>query len=147
VRHRAVLSGLLLLAAAGLVPPSSAQLKSDAAGKDFSLPIFTREGFRSMLVRASSGRTVESNRVELTDMHLTLFSGDATNRIETIILSPVATFLPETRVARGEQSVRLINDNVDASGTKWVYYQQEKRISLDQNVRVVFKAELKDLIK
>jgi hypothetical protein len=36
---------------------------------------------------------------------------------------------------------------VEATGTRWMYWQTEKKISLDGNVKVVFQAELKDLLK
>jgi hypothetical protein len=43
--------------------------------------------------------------------------------------------------------VRFLRDDLEASGTKWVYNHTEKRISLDGNVRVVFHAELQDILK
>lgn len=141
---------LLVLASAvvlAITAVAFGQMRGDAIGKQFSLPMFTREGFRSMWVRAAVGQMVEPNRIELADMHLTLFTGDASNRIETIIISPNATFLPTSRIARGENSVRLIRDEVDASGEKWTYHHAEKRISLQGNVRVVFTAELTDILK
>jgi hypothetical protein len=111
-----------------------------------TLPIFTKEGYRSLLLRSSEMNIVSSTRIELTEMNLTAFSGDATERVETILLAPAATFLRAEDVVRGEKSVRFIRDDLDASGTKWIYNNREKSISIDGNVHVVFHAALKDIL-
>ena len=112
-----------------------------------TLPTFTKEGYRSILLRASGIDVISSARVELTEMNLTAFSGDSAERVESILLAPAATFLPSEDIVRGEKSVRFIRDDFEASGTKWVYRNREKSISIDGNVRVVFHAELTDILK
>jgi hypothetical protein len=111
-----------------------------------TLPIFTKEGYRSLLLRSSEMNIVSSTRIELTEMNLTAFSGDAAERVETILLAPAATFLRAEDVVRGEKSVRFIRDDLDASGTRWIYNNREKSISIDGNVHVVFHAALKDIL-
>lgn len=135
---------LALFAAAPATPPAAPNV---AAVNQSTLQTFTKNGFRSMLLRASDMNVLTSNRVDLTGMNLSIFTGDATEHIETILLSPEATFLRAESIARGEKSVRFIRDDLEASGTKWIYDDKEKRISLDGNVRVVFHAELKDILK
>ncbi len=137
------LAPLLLFAAAPATPPPTG---NPTAVNQSTLQTFSPDGFRSMLLRASAMNGTRE-RVEATDMNLSIFTGDATERIETILLSPAATFLPDTNVASGEKSVRFIRDDLEASGTRWTYDHKEKRISLDGNVRVVFHAELKDILK
>ena len=90
---------------------------------------------------------IDSKRFDVVDLNLTLFSGDAASRVETILLSPAATFLPDDKVAQGEKSVRFIGDEIEASGTRWVYRHGEKKISLDGSVHVTFNAELKNLLQ
>ena len=117
-----------------------------APAKNWVLPMFTKEGFRSMTARGTEARLVTANHFEVVDLNLTLFSSDAVTRVETILLSPAATFLPNEKIARGEKSVRFIGDDIEASGTRWVYRHEEKKISLEGDVRVIFSAELKNLL-
>jgi hypothetical protein len=143
VKTALLLAPLALFAAAPAAPPPATGL---AAVNQSTLQTFTKEGFRALLLRASTMK-VARERVDMTGMNLSIFSGDAAERIETILLSPAATFLPDTNVAHGEATVRFLRDDLEASGTRWTYAHGEKRISLDGGVRVVFRAELKDLLK
>jgi|SRR6266542_3160269 len=111
------------------------------------LPLFTKEGFRSMTARGSEARVTGDHQFEVIDMNLTLFSGDPTMRVENIILSPAATFLSQEQIARGDKFVRFIGDDIEATGKRWIYLQKEKKISLDGEVRVTLGAELKNLLK
>jgi hypothetical protein len=118
-----------------------------APAKNWALPLYSDEGFHTMTARGSEARAMPERQFAVVDLNLTLFSGDAANRVETVILSPAATFLPDVKQAHGEKSVRFIRDDVEASGMRWVYLHDQKKISLDGTVRVTFHAELKDLLK
>jgi len=122
-------------------------LTGKAAGKNFSLPLFTDAGARSAVLRASLARTIDGGRIELTDMNLSLFSADAANRIDTIILSEVATFDPDTTLASGEKFVRVIRDDMEITGEKWTYDHAQKKVSIQKNTRVVFQARLPDILR
>ena len=100
-----------------------------------------------MTARGTEARLVDSKRFDVVDINLTLFSGDAASRVDTILLSPAATFLPEDKIARGDKSVRFIGEEIEASGVKWVYRHAENKISLDGSVHVTFSAELKNLLQ
>ena len=50
-------------------------------------------------------------------------------------------------LARGDQGMRLIRDDLEATGTQWTYDHAHKKVSLHGRVRIVFKAEVKNLIK
>lgn len=118
-----------------------------APALNWVLPVFTKEGFRSMTARGAEARVTGDHQFEVIDLNLTMFSGDAAARVENIILSPAATFLSQARIARGDKYVRFIGDEVEATGMHWVYLRNEKKISLDGAVRVTFNAELKNLLK
>ncbi len=100
-----------------------------------------------MTLRGSEARVLGADRVEVLDLSITVFSGDATARVETMLLSPQASFFQGEKQARGSQSVRVIRDDLEAAGTRWAYDHGQKRVSLDGAVRIVFQAELKDLLK
>ena len=112
------------------------------------LPIFTdKEGHRSLTARGSEVRPLDKNSIAVTDLSITIFSGDAASRVETIFLSPLATLLPTENRALGDKSVRIVRNDLEATGRRWVYDHAQKHVTLDGNVRIVFNAEIKDLLK
>jgi lipopolysaccharide export system protein LptC len=118
-----------------------------APALNWNMTMFTRENFHSMTLRGSRATFPSSHQVNVVDLNLTVFSGDAANRVETIILSTAATFLPQENLAHGDQGVRLIRDDLEATGRQWTYDHAQKKVSLQGRVRVVFNAELKNLLK
>lgn len=137
---RAVLTWLFFLAL-----PAAAQITAPA--KNWALPLFTPEGYRTATARGSQARATNDRHFEVMDLNLTFFSGTATNTVDAVILSPVATFQPNEKIAHGENHVRYIRDDLEAAGTRWTYWHADKKISLDGNVRVIFRAEIKDLLR
>jgi hypothetical protein len=125
----------------------AASVETNAPVKNFSLPTFTKEGYRSVLLRGNEALFASAQQIDVAGMQLTLFSGDATNHVETVIVSPAARFFPERNVAGGEHGVRVLRDDVEMFGTNWTYDQGERKVVLDGNVRVIFHAQLKDMLK
>jgi hypothetical protein len=138
---------VLLVSASRLF--AAAPAISDAPVKNFVLKVFTKEGPLSLAVRGSAARYLGPDLIEITDMNITTYTTEPgmPTRAETVLLSPQAYFLPNSNQARGDKTVRIIRDDLEAWGTKWTYDQKEKRISLDGKVRVVFHAELQDILK
>lgn len=127
-------------------PASSAPVAVPA--KNWVLPLFTaKDGFRTMTLRGSEVRPISPARIDVTDLSITVFSGDAAAHVETILLSPAAIFLPKEKRATGEKSVRLIRDDVEVTGEGWSYDHPGKKITLARNVRVIFRAQLNDILK
>ena len=118
-----------------------------APAKNWVLPLFTKEGFRWMTARGTEARSAGPDQFEVVDLNLTTFTGDAAMRVESIILSPSATFLPDEQKAFGNEFVRFIRDEIEATGEHWTYQHAEKKISLTGKVRITFQAELKDILQ
>lgn len=138
----------LLLCGVCLAPAqTSTSVSASAPVINFRLPTFTPDGHRSWLIRGSEARLANPKEIEVKQLTLTIFSGDDTDRIETLILSPSAKVLPEPQVATGPDTIRVIDDHFEASGAVWRYEHREKRVSIGKNVRVTFRAELKDFLK
>ena len=100
-----------------------------------------------MTLRGSEVRPVGPARIDVTDLSITIFSGDAAARVDTMLLSPNASFFPKDNRASGEKSVRLIRDDIEVTGEGWTCEQNGKKVSLAKNVRVVFRTQLKDILK
>lgn len=143
--------GLLLLSPSSLLfvgaasPTASPDLIAPAV--NWVLPIFTdKEGFRSMTLRGTEVRPRGKN-IEVTDLSITVFSGDTAARVDSILLSPVAMFFPKENRASGEKSVRFIRDDFEVTGVGWSYEHGTKKVSLQQNVRVTFRTQINDILK
>lgn len=130
-----------------LAAPLIAAPEATAPAKNWVLPLFNKDGQRTMTARGSEARIAPGNRVEVADLNLTVFSATIPNQVETSILAPAATFLPDESLARGERTVRFIRDDLEATGTRWAYDHASKKVSLDGQVRIVINAQLKDLLK
>lgn len=114
---------------------------------NFTIPTFTREGCRLWLLRGAEGVYVNETQLNVVDLNLTVFAGDASNRVESIFLSPLAVALIDEDRVRGPKTLRLITDDLDATGEDWLYDHRQKKVSIHQNVRVVFHARLNDILR
>ena len=146
-------SDLVLLLVLFLVLPfsasadSSPQVKSSAPIKNFRLPTFNKDGFRTSFMRADEALIVSNTQIDAKNMHLTLFTDDGSGRIDCILISPSATAFTDKQIVTGKESVRFMRDDVEVTGDHWTYFHQQKRVLIENNARVTFRDELKDLIK
>ncbi|MBX3736012.1 MAG: LPS export ABC transporter periplasmic protein LptC [Candidatus Didemnitutus sp.] len=140
-----------MLVWAALAPFSSAQtttrIANDAPIVNFRLPTFTPDGFRQWLVRGTEARLVSSQEIDIRELTLTVFTADAQDRIDTMLLSPTAVVRTDTQIATGQSTIRVLTDTLEATGEQWTYDHREKRVSMRKNVRVTFRAELKNLLQ
>ena len=152
---RKIVDGLLFAALAtgsplhaqAPAPAASTPAFTPAPAINWVLPIFTdKEGFRSMTLRGSEVRPAGKS-IAVTELHITIFSGQANAQVDTILMSAEAVFSPKENLARGDKSVRLIRDDIEVTGVGWRYDHTTKKVSLEQNVRVTFEAQLKDILK
>jgi hypothetical protein len=136
---------LCLLACCSLTGSFAAE--SLAPAINWVAPLFTKDNYRSLTARGARASFPSSNQVEVVNLDLTVFSGDASAKVETVIRAPAATFLPRESLARGETGVRVLRDDLEASGVQWSYNHAQKKVSLTGRVRIVFNAEFKNLLK
>jgi hypothetical protein len=108
------------------------------------LPLFTdQDGFRSMTLRGATVRPAGENTIAVTDLNITIFSGTAAARVETVLLSQKAMFYSRQNRATGTNGVRVIRDELEVNGLEWSYDHAGKKVSIRKNVRVVYHAPLK----
>jgi lipopolysaccharide export system protein LptC len=99
-----------------------------------------------MTLRGTEVRPAGS-AITVTNLSITVFSGDAAAQVDSVLLSPLAVFKPKENRASGDRSVRFIQDDIDGTGTRWTYDHAAKKVSLRGNVRVTFRAKLNDILK
>lgn len=138
---------LLFLLVAGAAVASTTRVATDKPIVNFRLPDFTPEGYRSSLVRGTEARYALEGLVDIRELNLTIFTGDADDKIETVILSPSARIKLADRQVTGEESIRIINDRFEATGHNWTYDHEAKRVSITKNVRVILHTQLNDILK
>lgn len=150
LHRRSLLAGPALLGAALALRsflPAAEPPPATAPAVNWVLPLFTdKEGFRSMTLRGSEVRP-QGRSIAVTDLNITIFSGDAAARVDSILLSREAQFWPKENRASGTQSVRYIRDDIDVTGVGWDYDHAGKKISLREKVRVTFTAQINDILK
>jgi hypothetical protein len=133
-----VLCPLLLAAAADGVTEFS------TPAVNWVLPLFTdQDGYRSMTLRGATVKPAGANGIAVTELNVTVFSGDAAARVETVLLSQDATFYTKDTRVTGEKNVRVLRDELEVTGENWSYDHNGKKVSIRKNVRVVYRAPLK----
>jgi lipopolysaccharide export system protein LptC len=138
---------LLLLLPAVLAWGANTEIAPDQPIVNFRLPTFTPEGNRSWLVRGSEARYANKEQVDIKELNLSIFTGLPDGKVETLLLSPSAQVRPGDLVVRGTDTIRVINDRFEATGSDWNYNHREKKVSIGKNVHVVLHTQLKDILK
>jgi len=135
----------LALAAAALAGADEIQVGPPA--HNWVLPLFTKEGYRQMTLRGDKVQPVTSDRVDISGMTVTVFSGDARAKVDSFLSSPSASFLINEKIAKGPGPVRLVRDDADVEGEGWTYVYNERKVLIARNVHVVFHAAMPDILK
>lgn len=127
---------------------ASTQISSNKPVINFRLPNFTPEGYRAWLVRGSEGHYFpKDNRIEVKELTLSVFSGKSDDRLTLMMLSPTATVLPAESVVTSESTIRVINDDFEATGIGWRYDHKTQKTIIQKKVHVTLQAELKDFLQ
>ena len=137
----------LFVAAFVAAMASTTRIATDKPIVNFRLPDFTPEGHRSWLVRGSEARYANEGLVDIKELNLTIFTGQADAKVETLILSPAARVRIADRQVSGPDTIRVINDRFEATGSEWSYDHGEKKVSIARNVRVILHTQLNDILK
>lgn len=137
-----------LLAIAAVAFAATTQISPDKPVINFRLPNFTPEGYRSWLVRGSQAQYLpKTNEVDVKDLTLSVFSGKSDDKMTTMILSPTAKVLPDKSLVVSDSTIRVINDDFEATGTGWRYDHKERKTTIDKKVRVTLHGEIKNFLK
>ncbi len=142
---------LVAALAADAAPAPSAPPAVAATGAapalNWVLPIFTdKDGYRSMTLRGSAVRPVGKN-IAVTDLNITIFTGDAKAQVDSVLLSSSALFLTKEQRASGDGGVRFIRDDFEVTGNAWTYDHAARKLTLDRAVRTTFRVQLNDILK
>jgi hypothetical protein len=129
---------------------SSSSVIANAPVKNFRLPSFNAQGHRTHLLRGSEARYISTTQIDVVNLHYSQFRGDGSTDTANILLAPSASVFLQERaryIVRGGESMRLINDDFEATGEQWTYDHEAQKLTLGRNVRVVFHQPLQDILK
>lgn len=137
-----ILVGLALASSVYSTPPS--QMVSSAPVREFSLPRFGKDGYKIWNLKGSEGYYINEERIDVVNMILCIFSGDARGEVETCIESPQASIFIKQNQARSDETLQINNLSYHIEGEKWIWDGNQKKIVVQQNVHVTFNQELRD---
>lgn len=123
--------------------------KRPAPIKLFEYPIFGDGLVRTGFIKGDEVHYVSESQFDVGNMNLMAYvKGDPT-RIDTVLIAPAASVLikDDKVMVRGDKSMRIVRDDLDASGQKWSYDHARKVVVIEGNVHVILRAELKDILK
>lgn len=116
--------------------------------KNFRLPTFTAEGFRHTVIRAGEALLPDPARIDAREVEITLFTGDADERIEAMLAASAATIFTERQFAQGSETVRVERIDLTVTGADWSYDHPGQKIIIGRDAHVVFRnAILGDILK
>lgn len=115
--------------------------------RNWTLPLFTKEGYRQMTLRGDEVHPISADRVDIIGLNVTVFSGGPVPKVDSVLLSPEATFLINEKIAKGDKTVRLVRDDVEVTGEGWTYIYNEKKVLISRHAHVVFHSSLPDMLK
>lgn len=124
------------------------EVTATAPVKNFRLPTFTDEGFRHTIIRAEAALpAADQTRIDLVEMELTLFTGQADEQIEAMLAAPSATFFPKKLVATGGETVRLERSDLTVTGADWSYDHPARKVVIKRDAHVIFRSAIGDILK
>lgn len=113
----------------------------DAPVMGFKLPRFGENTYKLWTLEGKEGNYVSSKQVDIVDMLLTTFSGDESVALETRIESPEASVWIEQSKATGSKFIVVQGKDFIIMGRNWEWDGSEKRVTINQDVRVTLMGD------
>jgi hypothetical protein len=143
--HKTRLAAVAMLAS--ILAAGAEEVPVAPPARNWTLPLFTKEGYRQITLKGDEVHPVSSDRIDIMGMNFTVFSGLADAKVDSVLLSPEATFMLDEKVAHGAKQVRLIRDDLEVTGEGWTYIYNEKKVLISKHAHVVFHSALPDMLK
>lgn len=128
------LSVILLLLPLAL----NAQMVPQQPVKNFQLPMFGENGYRTWELSGDEGKYLSADKIEVKQMRMKVFSGDAASVIENRIESPLATLFVSKNIAIGQGPIRISASNYRIDGERWFWDGKTRSVVVSQKASVIF---------
>ncbi len=128
-----------LLAICLLIPLMlQAQLVPQEPVKNFQLPMFGENGYRTWELSGDEGRYISADKIEVSQMKMKVFSGDASSTIENRIESPLAMLFVSKNIAIGQGPIRITATTYRIDGQRWFWDGKTRSVVVSQKASVIF---------
>lgn len=128
------LFAIILLLPLGLF----AQLVPQQPVKNFQLPMFGENGYRTWELSGDEGRYITADKIEVSQMKMKVFSGDASSTIENRIESPLATLFVAKNIAIGQGPIKITATNYRIDGERWFWDGKTRSVVVSKKASVIF---------
>jgi hypothetical protein len=119
--------------------PSSNMLLEEPI-TDFSLPLFSENGYKCSDLRGREVYYVDPENVRIIDMILRTFSGEADENLIMTVRSPeaIVSVVHESDKATGNGFVFLYGPGYKGLGREWMWEGKKHEIFVKHDVHVIF---------
>jgi lipopolysaccharide export system protein LptC len=117
----------------------------DAPIINFKIPMFTQEGYQSWYIHGDEGIYINEEQIDILGMQLMIFSADKHECLQTTIESPKATIIPYENKAKSNNKIQATGNGYRLSGKNWIWSGKLKKITINQNVKIIFDQPLTNL--
>lgn len=117
---------------------------------NFKLPLFNDDGYRTGYLRGEQGIYLNTSEIRILGMELSQYSGDENDAVIGSMESPEALFHYDENgrsAASGPGSIKIENDTFVLTGEDWIWQEQNNRIVINKNVKVIIFDQIGSLIK
>ena len=127
-------------------------IKARAPITNFRLPIFDKYNRLSIFIQADKATVINDNRVDISDIRILQYdykdrhTQTRSTRNTSTLTSPYASFFKQEEEIHGPSNFLFKRYDVEVSGEQWKYFYKEKRITIDKNTHVIFRAPLPKLL-
>jgi hypothetical protein len=129
-----------LLAVSGIT--AFGQMTPQEPITNFRLPMFGDNGYRTWEMMGDEGRYISPEKIDVIQMRLDVFSGNADSKVENRIRSPQATLWVNKNVAFGDSPIQILSATYRVDGERWYWDGKLRRVVISSNARVTFNEGL-----
>ena len=106
--------------------------------KNFQLPMFGENGYRTWELSGAEGRYLSADKIEVSQMRMKVFSGDAASTIDNRIESPLATLFVSKNIAIGEGPIKITASSYRIDGERWFWDGKIRSVVVSKKASVIF---------
>ncbi len=122
--------------------PAKAQLAPHNRMSRFSIPTYNADSYREWTLSGEEGIYKEDNRFEVTNMKLSIFSGDAEQNLDTVIESSSAVFDLTGNRATSDAPIHISSATFEIQGEGWSWDGAKGRVVIEKSVTIRFSQKL-----
>ena len=122
------------------------KFRPDTPLKDFTVPVFGDDGYRKWYFHGEEGMLVDEDHFEVVGMLIKTFQGGESQQVDTVIRSSQALVSIKENKAEGDAPIEVISKQFTLNGESWHWDGKNRKMTIDKNVRLVFKGNLDGIL-